>query len=157
MGNMDQQLAKLDLMKEYAVNLLRHPNDPHKAAFATTPDVGLALQIARDWPRDPVVVGEMERLVLNTDPKQFLPTKEEQARAIYHLAESDKVDVDNRLKAHRLYAELMSYIEKPQPSSMSVNVLQQKVMIVKDYGSDADWEKNLEAQQRILTSNVKLN
>jgi hypothetical protein len=99
------QYDRMEMMKEFAVNLLKHPTDPYKAAFATTSDNGLALQIGRDWPRDPIVVGEMERLVASGDMKQFLPTKEEQARAIWMLAESEKVDVDNRLKAHRLYAE----------------------------------------------------
>jgi hypothetical protein len=148
---MDQVQLKYD----YAANLLRY-NDPFKAAFATTPDAGLALQIGRDWPRDPVVTTEMEKLLAGGDAKNFLPTKEAQAKNIYALAENEKVGVEDRLKAHRLYAEVMGFIEKPNAGN-TTNILNQGVMIVKDHGSDEQWQENARAQQRKLTANASVN
>ena len=40
-----------------------------------------------------------------------LPTKEERARELWKIASDEKADPKIRLKAHRLYAELMGYIE----------------------------------------------
>lgn len=144
------------LKLKFAASLLRHPQDYDAAAFAVTDDTGLALQIARLWPDDPVVKGEQERLLLGGEGRSFLPTKEVQARRVYDEATSQKNTTDDRLKAHRLYAELMSYIEKP--IATNVNILnQQNVMVVKDHGSDEDWEKGLQKQQRTLTGNASVN
>ncbi len=141
---MDQTTLKLD----FAKNMLRHSNDPFKAAFDTTPDAGLALQIAKTWEKDEIVVAEMEKL-LSTGDTSFLPTKESQARDIYSLATSENVAVDDRLKAHRLYAEIRGFIEKPTQGA-TTNILNQGVMIVKDQGSDADWQEKATLQQRTL-------
>lgn len=152
MEKLDQQSMKL----EFAASLLRHPDDPDKAAFAITDDTGLALQIAKSWVRDPVVLGEQERLLLSGGARTFLPTKEVQARRVYDEALNTKNTTDDRLKAHRLYAELMAFIEKP--TATNVNILnQQNVMVVKDHGTDDDWEKGLQKQQRILTGNASVN
>lgn len=141
---MDQETLKLD----FAKNMVRHANDPFKAAFATTPNAGLALQIAKAWEKDEIVIAEMEKL-LSTGDTSFLPTKENQARDIYSLATSETVAVEDRLKAHRLYAEIRGFIEKPTAGA-TTNILNQGVMIVKDQGSDADWQEKATAHQRTL-------
>lgn len=144
------------LKEDFAENLLRHPDDPFKAAFLTTPDTGLALQIGRDWPNDPIVKAAQQRLISSTEGKRFLPTKEEQAREVYKLATSDRVSGDERLKAHRLYAELMGFIEKPV-SGNTTNILNQGVMIVREAASDEDWEAKAIEQQRVLTAHATVN
>lgn len=140
----------------FAANLLRSPDDPMKAAFATTPDTGLALQIARQWIDDPVVKVEQERLLNTSEAKSFLPSKEQQAKDIYAMATNDRLATEDRLKAHRLYAEVMGHIEKPAVGG-GINILTQGVMIVKDAGSDADWQEKAAQQQRALTANASVN
>lgn len=152
-----EKLNQQELKLEFAASLLRHPDDPDKAAFAITDDTGLALQIARSWPKDPVVIGEQERLLLSGSARTFLPTKEVQARRVYDEATSQKNTPDDRLKAHRLYAELMSYIEKPVGTNVNILNQTQTVMLVKDHGTDEDWEKNLQKQQRTLIGNARVN
>jgi len=142
---MDQQALKLD----FAANLLRTPNDPCKAAFATTPDTGLALQIAKLWVDDPAVKAHMDKLLVSNDAKSFLPTKEVQARDIYSLATNEQLAPEDRLKAHRLYAEVMGHIEKPSQTG-TTNILNQGVMIVREALSDEDWQEKATKQQRTL-------
>jgi hypothetical protein len=141
------------LKLEFAANLLRNNNDAAKAAFATTPNVGFALQMAHKWPLDPVVIAEKDRLLISPDAKSFLPSKEIQAQDIYAMATNAKFDPDDRLKAHRLYAEIMAFIEKPVPGT-TTNILNQGVMIVKDAGTDADWQAKASEQQRALVGRV---
>jgi hypothetical protein len=151
----DQERDKLKL--EYAANLLRFPDDPFKAAFCTTPDNGLALQIGRDWPRDAFVQAQMDKLMSSTDASNFLPTKESQARDIYAIASDVKTPIEDRLKAHRLYAEVRGFIEKPSQSGGGINILTQGVMIVKDQGSDQDWAQKAKEQQRTLIGHATVN
>lgn len=141
------------LKRDFAANLLRSNDDPFKAAFLTHPDAGIALQMARDWPRDPFVIAEKTKLLSSPDAKTFLPTKELQAKDIYAMATNSTLETEDRLKAHRLYAEIMGFIEKPTPGIQN-NILNQGVMIVKDAGSDADWQEKASSQQRTLVGRV---
>jgi hypothetical protein len=149
-------MDSVSLKHDFAANLLRYPDDPFKAAFATTPETGIALKIAREWPLDPVVQAEQDRLLTTGDAKSFLPTKEAQAKDIYAIATSGVVEVEDRLKAHRLYAEIMGFIEKPVPGTTN-NILNQGVMIVKDQGTDDEWEDTALKQQRALTNGSSVN
>lgn len=144
------QVDPVKQKKEFAAAWLRCNEDAHKAAFIIVPnDPGMALQIALAWPKDPVVLAEKELLLGANDAKTFLPSKEKQARDVYDMACSTLIPVEDRLKAHRLYAELMGHIEKAAPTT-AVNILSQGVMIVKDNGTDDQWERKAMAQQRTL-------
>jgi hypothetical protein len=145
------------LKRDFAANLLRYRDDPAKAAFATTPDVGLALQIARDWPKDGFVQTQMDKLLSSIDATNFLPTKESQARDIYAIAVDAKNPIEDRLKAHRLYAEVRGFIEKPSQSGGGINILTQGVMIVKDQGTDQEWAAKAKEQQRTLIGHATVN
>lgn len=149
-------MDSLNLKHDFAANLLRYPDDPFKAAFATTPETGIALKIAREWPLDPVVKAEQDRLLTTGDAKSFLPTKEAQAKDVYALATSEMIETEDRLKAHRLYAEIMGFIEKPVPGN-TTNILNQGVMVVKDQGTNDQWEEKALKQQRALTHGNSVN
>jgi hypothetical protein len=148
--------SDVQLKKDFAANLLRYPDDPAKAAFATTPSTGLALQIAKNWIADPVVLAEQDKLLAGEGAKSFLPTKEAQARDIYAIATSMAIGVDERIKAHRLYAEVMGFIEKPNAGN-AINVLNQGVMVVRTAKDDQDWEDTAVDQQRKLIAHATVN
>jgi hypothetical protein len=137
-----------ELKTRFAEALLRTPDEPYNAAFAAIGDSGLALQAANLWARDPFVLSEKIRLCEEHGVKAFLPTKEDQAGALWKMANDKSVEPEDRLKAHRLYAELMGHIEKP--STQVTQVVNQGVMIVKDHGSNDDWETRAIAQQKGL-------
>lgn len=142
------------LKKEFAAQLLRNDGDGFKAAFAVCgSDTGLALQIGREWPKDTAVLAEQARLLTTSDAKTFLPSKEQQARDVYAMATDQLKAIEDRLKAHRLYAEIMGHIEKPSAGA-GINILTQGVMVVRDAGSDADWQAKALTQQRKLTDNA---
>lgn len=146
-----------ELKRQFAAQLLHNDGDPFKAAFAICGDnTGLALQIGRAWANDSFVLAEQKRLLGTNDAKSFLPAKEHQARDIYKLATDETKEPEDRLKAHRLYAEIMGHIEKPVAGA-GINVLNQGVMIVKDAGTDDEWQKRVVAQQRALVSNATIN
>lgn len=149
-------MDELTLKHAFAAALLRHDGDAFKAAFAACSNSGIALQIARAWINDPIVKAEQERLLSSNDARSFLPTKEQQARDIYTLATDEAREPEDRLKAHRLYAEIMGHIVKEVPSS-SINILAQGVMIVRDAGSDDDWQEKASRQQRTLTADASVN
>jgi uncharacterized protein with NAD-binding domain and iron-sulfur cluster len=134
----------------FAAAILKNPGDPFSAALSVIPNTGLALQAAQKWLDDEFVKSEKIRLVLELGEKSFLPTKEDQLRDVYSMAKDEKLDADIRLKAHRLYAEMQGNIEKPAQGGNTTQILAQNVMIVRDHGTDDDWENNAVNQQREL-------
>lgn len=144
--------------RAFAEQLLRNDGDAFKAAFAVFGDpaqTGIALQIARTWVNDAFVVAEQARLLATSEAKTFLPSKEQQARDIYTLAMNEKNAPEERLKAHRLYAEIMGHIEKERAAGLTL--VNQGVMLVRDAGTDADWQEKAVRQQRTLTANATVN
>lgn len=138
---------------KFAAALLKE-SDPFKAAFSVIGDTGFALQVAKEWADDPIVRGEKIRLLDEGGPGIALPTKEEQARDIYAIATDAKVDDDIRLKAHELYAKVRGFIEKPSQNSPQTLLQNFGVMLVRDHGSDKDWEKCAVDQQKTLIGNA---
>lgn len=154
------QLAINDLKVRFAEALLREPNsDPFKAAL-TIPgiDPTTAMQIAYKWANDEDVIAAQQKLLsdeyLSID---ILPSKAKQARDIYLIASSDKIDAETRLKAHRLYAEIRSFIEKPDKTTINIPVSHSNVMIVPEHANDDEWEKHAIKQQKRLTTNGDIN
>lgn len=132
-------------------------DNPFQAALSLFPDsAGIALQLAHLWINDPEVKIEKERLLNDggAEAKTVLPSKEKQALAVWALANDEKRPTEERLKAHRLYAELRSFIEKPAAAG-GTNILNQGVMIIKDHGSDEEWERRASEQQQQLISPAK--
>lgn len=99
------------------------PEGLYEAACLTFPEEeydNLARLAITQYPHDRVVIEEMARLA-KQEPENDLPTRAQQARDIYNLAMGAK-SVDDRLKAHKLYAEVMGFTQKPAAGS-TVNTL----------------------------------
>jgi len=141
----------LEKRKRFAVELLKDPSDPFKAAIAVFGDnTGAALEASYRWPNDPIVKGYMQKAIDELGDLHFLPSKAEIARVAHSLAVDERVAVEDRLKAIRLYADIRGFIDK-QGATINNNILTtNKVMIVKDHGADTDWEQQLAAQQARL-------
>lgn len=123
-----------------------------EAACLTFPDDAddnLARQAAIEYRFDRVVIEEMARLA-SAEPEAGLPTKAEQARDIYNLAKGAAA-VDDKLKAHKLYAELMGYVQKPAQGGTGVNILNSRIMIMPAAPASLDdWESTAETHQARL-------
>lgn len=140
----------------FAALLLKTPEVPFIAAQGVFNNTGQAIYAAYHWVRDPEVLAEQGRLLEHAGNGEldFVPTKADAARLAWNIAKNSPFEED-RLKAIKLFSEILGYITKPEPVKVENNVTNNhRVMVVKDHGSDADWEQKLKQQQQKLTGQV---
>uniref|UniRef100_A0AAU6VZR6 Terminase small subunit n=1 Tax=Pseudomonas phage Pavpe01 TaxID=3138545 RepID=A0AAU6VZR6_9VIRU len=136
----------------YAAFLLKE-RDPFKAACMLCPDdTGRALWHATNWPNDPEVLAEMERLRNSPDKLGQIASKFELARFYWDLAQDSKLDAKDRIAAAEKYGAVAGIYDPRQTNTTNVNIENApRVMVVKDHGTDEEWEKKAAAQQSALT------
>lgn len=137
----------------FAAALLKHPQDLEgrfAAALSITSDTGKALIMANKWVSDPVVLSEQERLTKSADEGDlnFIGTKADFAREVLEAARNS-FDGDTKHKFYKLYAETRGFILKAD-TNVNVQVNHNKVMVVRDLGTDDEWERKAQKQQREL-------
>jgi hypothetical protein len=146
----------------FAGFLFVRPNTPSgrfEAACLTFPDQcddNLARTAAEEYPFDRVVIAELARLNGEADDAA-LPSKAEQARAVYNMAQDASRSVTERLAAHKLYAELMGHIHKPTEGGGGGNTYidNRRVMLMPSAPSDPDeWERQAVAHQAKLVADA---
>lgn len=158
---MAEQLTERELKLAFARAWLKAPKNPFEAARTVFGlNTGAALHAATNWTTDAEVLAECARLKEDEGAKSFLTSKEELARKILEAVEDPpletqggwqaRIPIEDKLKAFKLYAEVMGYIEKPQAVINNNPVTNNRVMVVKDSGSDEDWEKKAARQQKEL-------
>jgi hypothetical protein len=144
---MDLTPAQLEKRPQFAALLLDNPANPFQAACGVFPDdTRAALWIATHWLADPVVLAEKEKLRNKGADLAVLPTKADQLRSLWELTQSGAYE--DRIKAHKLYAEIKGHIDKTP--AVAVNVNNNRVMVIRDQGSDAQWESKVARQQEDL-------
>ena len=108
---------------------------------------GYCAAIAARWKDDPEVQAAIAEAKQNAATK--VPTKEELARELYERGKS--MEDDEYVKTTRLVAEMLGYMPKAGDINISAgNTINERVMIVKDKGDDAEWEAKLARQQQKL-------
>lgn len=131
----------------FAALLLENPANPFQAACGVFPDDNRrALWVATHWLNDEEVRKEMNRLRSKGADLDALPTKADLARSIWELTE--KGLYEDRIKALKLYAEVRGFVEKAAP--VSVNVNNNRVMVIRDQGTNEQWESKVAKQQADL-------
>jgi hypothetical protein len=139
---MSEQETKTAFAKEW----LKTPDDPFGAALIVcNHDKSMALQIAHLWPKDSFVLAEKKRL---SNEKDNLPGKFQQALEVHAIAVDNKIDPRERIAAHTLYAKIMGHVS--EENKAATQAVQVNVMVVKDHGTDNDWEARATAQQQKL-------
>ncbi|AMW36121.1 putative small terminase [Xanthomonas phage XAJ2] len=155
-------MSEEDTIKQkhaYAAMLLQEP-DPFKAALRTFDgDTGFAIRIYLHWPEDPIVIAEQKRIKADNPNMDLdkLADKAATAKLAWEIAEQKLYEPKDRLAALKLYAEIRNYIEKPKAGDVNVQVQQNRVMVVKDHGSDDDWKEKARLQQARLKSEAAPN
>lgn len=149
--------AETDALKtKFAIAILRNPDHPFQAGCEVFgEDTGKALYVANNWLSDDFVEAEKRRLLADKGARSFLPSKEDLARAVWRMANDDRTPVEEKRKFFDLFADIMGHKERPAQSGINVNVTQNRVMIVKDHGDDATWEKRALAQQHQLANGAE--
>lgn len=154
---MDNAAATIDneteMKRAYAAALLRHPQTIEgrfQAALAVSGDTGQALWMANKWTVDPEVSAFQDELIKASENGEldFIGTKSDFAREILERARAS-FDGDTAHKFYKLYAETRGFISKPE-NQLNVQVNNNRVMVVRDLGSDAEWEQKAAKQQRAL-------
>ena len=124
------------------------PEEAFSAARDIEPDeIGRALWIAHHWPHDEAVKAEMVRLKKTGAEEADLPTLADLAKNVWHLATHGCHD--ERIKASKLYAEMRGFIKKPD-TGVSVNVNNNRVMVIREKGTNEEWEDGVAKQQAAL-------
>lgn len=153
---MNVAMTEPEAKLRFAELSLQHPGDPRRCAeiiayAAGIGDPNTIIRMAMNWPNDEFVISEMQRLLDENGPEHYLPSKFDLARLVWGVADNAKIDTEDRLKAAKQYADLMGFIEKTPSVQVQIN----RVMQVKDYGSDDDWERKALEQQRKVIEHVK--
>ena len=134
------------LKKEFAKLLIKNPDDPFKCAkLLFEPNMSLCFKVARHWPQDAEVVAFKNRQLIGGKYEMLMPTKSEIGMEVYAIAKNDK-QTEYRLRSYELFCKMMGYVQKDGATINNVN----NVMVVKDHGSDDEWESKLLQQQQAL-------
>lgn len=144
----------LEDKKVFAIALLHNPADSFKAAVKVFgADAGRALQIYNVWPVDVDVMRFQAEYIQEHGADKTLPTKENFARTVFDIANDKGNDLETRLKYFKLFGDIEGYIQKPGITNNITNATQinNKVMVMKDHGSDDEWARKLNEQQQKLT------
>lgn len=124
--------------------------------FPLQSQVGLALDVAQNWPNDPVVIAELDRLG-NSGADANLPSKADVARRYMKIADDKAQTIDQRLKALDKYAELMGM--KPAPGAGGfggVSIDNRRVFVLPAAQAIDEWEgETVEQQAKLITGNVR--
>jgi hypothetical protein len=142
--------------KAFAIALLHNPDDPFKAATAVFGnDMGSALEVYGVWTTDPIVKQFQKDYIDAHGASSVLPSREDYAREVWTIGKDERVAVEDRLKAMRLYGDIRGFIEKPGTViNANTNVQHNKVMVLQSKGTDEDWERKAIAQQQKLISDA---
>lgn len=151
----DERIKNVALMKRYAAEQLRDPGRDIHIALGLIPDAPIAAAAVNVWNNDPIVIQERLRLQEEHGQRAELPTKETIALEILALARAEKHSVPDRLKAYDQYNQMMQYIGRNANQPGSVNIFSNKVMLLKDHGSNDDWEARAVAQQSGLVKQAQ--
>lgn len=151
---------ELDAKKrEFARHLIKRPNDPFKAAAYIYPDkanIGNRLIVAHDWPDDPIVIMEMDKLVWDDDASKVLPTKAQISFEVYSVG-MKSTDEEVKVKAFKLYTDIQGITQSGSGININnnngnKNITQNTVMLIKDHGTDTQWEDAITTQQHNLVN-----
>lgn len=137
-----------ELKNIFAKEFLKNSKNPFQITSKLFPGQFQAAYVASmEWPNDPVVLAAMQSASVSDDDADRLPTRADLAELLW--ARMKSAEPEDLAKLAKVYAEVRGFIEKPN-NTANVNVYNNRVMLVKDHGDDAQWEQAAINQQRSL-------
>lgn len=110
------------LKAQFAAAWLRLPTAPFDAACEVYgDDISSALYAANFWVKDPEVLRIKSELEQNRNIEEELLSKEETALQVLSIATSAKEEAKDKIKAFKLYCEIMGFIVKVDKSDAEKN------------------------------------
>lgn len=144
-------MTEAEEKKLFAIELLKTPNEPFVAALKLFPNNNnRALRIATEWPRDSEVLEIIQGVKDGGKELDFLPSKADLARKVWDKLEQPWHDADGFTKLGKLYADVLGFIPKAGGSNLNVQINNNKVMVIRDQGTNEQWEEKAVKQQREL-------
>ena len=147
------------LKKQFSMALFSVPGNAFKAACVVFPDdISMACRYAVEWNNDPEVISEIERLKFESSKTKeevdlSIPSKEDALRLAWEIADSNYEQGKDRVAALKLFAEIAGHMpDKTVNKNVNMSGTVNKVMIIKDHGTDEEWEEKALTQQRILAN-----
>lgn len=141
-------MTEQEIKRLYAKRVIEHKGDHFKAAISIVGEdhVGTALKMMNEWQKDESVKIELEK-IKNECPDFATPGKIEVLEQFWKIATGDRVEDKDKIAALSTYAEIKGYLKSKTQQAEIVN----RVMLVKEHGSQDDWEQAALKQQGRLT------
>lgn len=142
--------AEVDAYKRlYAAAMLRNPDNVYEAALELFEgNTAQAFRAVNLWTFDPDVIRYKRELKDEMGEEAFLPTKGEFCKLLWSRMQYS--DDDNFHKIADVYAKTRGfYPEKNGANVEEMNVVN-KVMVIRDHGSDTSWSQGMLNQQALL-------
>ena len=157
---LDPRVQDEGFKKRYAAETLRRPQERYRVACdmmgrRTQYDNDVACYASNCWENDLTVIIERKRLLNEYGEMAELPTKETVMKEVLELGRGTLNTVSDRLKAYVVYNEMMGYTGRGSNVSPSTTIFASKVMVVRDKGTDAEWEARLKIQQTKLIQDAR--
>ena len=142
-------MTESEAKEKFAQLLLQEPGNLFAVALKVFPDdTKRALRAVTEWKDDPEIKSLQEKA-----QELPLPTKGEFARVLWDKMQDKWTDANDFAKIAKVYAEVRGFIEPPKVEvQTNVQNVTNKVMVVRESGSDSEWERKLLDQQTALSS-----
>lgn len=150
----DLRPYKLAFAEALAKEPIKNPDAAFRAAVKAFPgENGKAWQYYLQFFNDFEVQAMVAQVIIEADPVELLPTKEELCVRIMTAADQ-AAETRDKLKGYELLAEIMGFRPKENKPAVNVSVQQNKVMVVRDFGGEDAWETALVDQQAKLLAHA---
>lgn len=118
MGPFAPKFTFTDEHKEkFAAELLRNPSQPFEAAVIVfgADNVSACAYTATEWPTDAKIIELQQRLLKDDKASgELVPTKNAALLRIWEWTEKKELDIETKLKAMKLIADMQGWIIKPE-------------------------------------------
>lgn len=142
------------LKSQFALALLKTPNDAYAAARTVEAHPGKASWIANNWQYDAEVLEVQSSAQLTLGPAAVLPSQDEFAVILLKDAQAI-TDAETRLKYYKLFADVRGYITKEGSNVTNNNLTVNKVMAYPMVGTVDAWEATAMRQQEQLLAHAQ--
>ncbi len=142
----------------YAALLVANSGDASEAAYALFPgehNYGRAWGVAQNWPQDPLVAAEVNRIALAGELPSFLPSDDQIIKTIWDEG-NNATDPKIKLQYRQLMAEVVGL--KQTGVNVNNNTLVQNVIEVPTRATEGELpmlESNWAEQQRQLVADAR--
>lgn len=114
---------------------------------------GYSAKAAALWQNDPEVLAYIVAAKKGNVGDKAPPTREELVLEL--LSRANSMEDDDYVKAMRLAAEMMAYMPKGDNAiSLTNQIINNRVMVVYDHGTDEEWEAQVKEQQAKLIAHA---